>query len=62
MHCHSNRQAAVGTELKRLHVVSQPTEGAKISHNLKISFTGCKETVTIPKISSGLSLLGFHAS
>lgn len=62
MHHHSNRQAAFGTELKRLHIVSQNTEGAKISYSLKIPFTGFREAVTIPKVSSTLSLLGFLAS
>lgn len=62
MHCHSKRQAAFDTELKRLQVLSQHIEGARVSHSLKIPFTGCREAVTISKISSSLNLLGFLAS
>ena len=58
----TSRQAAFLAELKRLQVVCQHAEGAKISNSFKIPFTGCKETVTTPKVSSSLSLLGFLAS
>lgn len=58
----THRQAAFLTELKRLQVVCQHIEGAKISDSFKIPFTGCKKAVTLPKVSSSLSLLGFLAS
>lgn len=62
MHSHSSGQAFSADELKRLRAVSHNIDDAKISRNLKIPFTGHREALNVPKVSSSLSLLGFLAS